>query len=157
MQGKVIGAILLYLMCSYSYATQCIDIFSSANPFAQDSNLDYDLKENVDCNNTSDCSLESMQDTVNLVIPNGGSDLGAFNLANLENQTYNYFSEWRSNRKQVAVKSGTAVVYFDGQGNDIVIPESSLINQNGVPSELIIVVTNGKLIVKKGSTINAYI
>ena len=157
MQVKVIGAILLYLMCSYSYATQCIDIFPGANPFAQDSNLDYDLKENVDCNNTSDCSLESMQDTVNPVISSGGSNLGAFNLANLENQTYNYFSEWRSNRKQVAVKSGTAVVYFDGQGNDIVIPESSRINQNGVPSELIIVVTNGKLIVKKGSTVNAYI
>ena len=147
--------------CNMSFdTTGCLDcnaIFPGSLPFAQSGAVSYDLKENVSCNGGNDCSLQSMTATASPVIPSGGSNLGSFNTGTLSDQAYNYYTSWNSSRTNVTVSSGTAVLYFDGNGNDIIIPENSQINASGSAHNLLIVVTDGKLIVQKNSTVNAYI
>jgi len=151
--------VFLFLLLSSSsiLAIECSAIFPGDRPFAKHGSISYDLKENVKCNGSNDCGLETISSTVSPVIPNGGNNQGQFNQGSLSDQAYNYFSSWKSSRKSVSIASGTAVLYFDGNGNDINIPENATINSGGNPSKLLIVITDGKLIVGKNSVINAYI
>lgn len=139
------------------YANVCSDFFPGPRPFAGFGSIDFDLNENVSCNGSSNCSLVSLSSTRSPTIPTGGLNLGAFSSASVPGVEYNRYNSWNSVITSLTVASGTAAIYFDAQGNDIVIPENSQINASGSPSALLIVVYNGKLIVKKGSTVNAYI
>lgn len=137
----------------------CDALFPGDRPFGGFGTIDTDFKENVTCNGSSNCSLETVGEVRNPTIEPGGSSLGSFNSPKTYDQAYNYYSGWSSGRRQVRFDdpSGTSLLYINGGGNDINWPENTRLNENGSPANMLIVIENGKLIVGKNSTINAFI
>ncbi|MCJ8319942.1 MAG: LamG domain-containing protein [Colwellia sp.] len=118
-----------------------------------------DIKGSAECNG-GNCSIENVTEEREPTIPDGGNDLGEFNRGSLSDTDYNFYNNWKSSRTSVSYddSSGTAVIYIEANGDDVIIPEGTELNESGEPSEVLLVIkTNKKVEIGKDSIINAFI
>lgn len=153
----VLMVLLMVLNINTVYANQCSDLFPGPRPIAGFGSIDVEIEDGVRCNGSSNCALETINNRRSPTLPSNTVNLGTFYLNSVQDYSYNAYHSWHSSVTSVSVVSGTAVLYFDAQGDDIEIPENARINVGGDPSSLLIVVYNGSLEIGEGAIINAYI
>ncbi|GHF82878.1 DUF6701 domain-containing protein [Thalassotalea marina] len=153
----VLTFLLMVISTSMLYANQCSDFFPGPRPIAGLGSIDVEIEDSVRCNGSSNCALVAINNKRSPTLPSNTVNLGTFYLNSVQDYSYNAYRSWHSSVNSVSVVSGTAVLYFNAQGNEIEIPENARINVGGDPSSLLIVVYNGSLEIGEGAIINAYI
>lgn len=137
----------------------CEVFFPGASPLAAFGAIGtIDIKGSASCNG-GNCSVASITQPRLPTIDTGGSNQGNFNLNSLSDQAYNYYTNWGSvTNVSYTDNSGTAVVYIQSFGNDVIIPENTNFNAGGSPSEVLLVIeTDKKVEIGKDSTFNAFV
>ncbi|KGJ92357.1 LamG domain-containing protein [Colwellia psychrerythraea] len=142
----------------------CDVLFPGSGPLASFGNIGtIEIKGSVQCN-PGNCSIENVTQERLPTIPAGGSNLGEFNRGSLSDEEYNLYSSWKSSRTSVTFddSSGTAVIYIESNGNDIMLPENTRLNVTGnatnTPAEVLLVIkTDKKVEIGKNSILNAFI
>ena len=129
--------------------TSCEDIFSNTKSF--NTNGGYSIDSDNECNGGSCTPVPGFTPVTPFpTIPFGG----AFNSTTITDGPSYYTSWGLSKESEVEFSgSGTAVLYFSGS---VSIPKETLINEDGDPSNVMIIV-NGSLSIAKESEINAFI
>ena len=148
-------------MCENNFVASCEVFFPS--PLAKFGALSPVFNSGVQCNGGT-CSVDTISRERLPTIPSGGNDQGEFNKGSLSDQDYNFFNNWKSNRTNVTfpASSGTAVIYIESNGEDIILPENTRLNVAGNlsnnPAEVLLVIKTDKRVeIGEGSILNAFV
>lgn len=147
--SKWLALLLFVFHCSSVLAVECADIFSNSKSFNANGGASVDSSN--ECNSGSCTPVPGFTPVVPFpTIPFGG----AFTSTTITDGPSYYTSWGLPKESEVEFSgSGTAVLYFSGS---VSIPKETEINEDGDPSNVMIIV-NGSLSIAKDSEINAFI
>ena len=167
-------------------AQQCLDFFpafdvssSASSPISMAGTISsdtVDMKEEIVCtvngNTINNCDRNDVVSMASVRSPNFPTDAeidalisvsGTFNQSSIDNNAYMKYKSWNNNRTTVTYiptdgsTNGSAVLYFDGNGDNVEIPNEAEINLDGKPENLLIVVKGQDFIIGEEAKINAFI
>jgi len=147
--SKWLALLLFVFHCSSVLAVDCADIFSNSKSFNANGGSSVDSSN--ECNDGSCTPVPGFTPVVPFpTIPFGG----AFTSTTITDGPGYYTSWGLPKESEVEFSgSGTAVLYFSGS---VSIPKETEINEDGDPSNVMIIV-NGSLSIAKEAEINAFI